>query len=520
MNKIVLRKALLLLVSFCILTGILLSCAKPEEPTPSGETATMQTTLRVTSTAKTVSTQRTTSPASTNAREDDEHDEYENPITEDPTGGDDEDPDIDDAYDRPIWEQGYDFQGRTIGFAIYGVNNTGKPKHSTTSVNNELIAQTWDDAEIYFNCLLDRVVIANAMADYIPQLTNLIMSGMNNFDFFYAQPYTVFPYMVNNNLVLPIDEYMDFENDPVLNNPWTSSVSYWKGRHYSVHTQYGVPWGVLYNPKILEQEGIPDLLDWVDNKQWTWERFLDVALTCTRDYNGDGFIDQWGCLDGAPVMTVSSFVYSNGSVPIGYDGDSYVFQLDEPQTLKGLQFVSDLFNAYEVAQTNLPLFPQGLGAMLTGVAAYYGRDNCVPNGIYAGWVPMPMGPDVNDYIGVAETCSYYCLAANTQHPKDMAHLLYYLYTYTDPRMLHFITREEMSKNSGTAYFPQGSERQRNLYGRYALNALIDVPMVVFTEARSIINVDIMNAIVGEHITPVYAISTNKARIQESINAIQ
>jgi multiple sugar transport system substrate-binding protein len=59
--------------------------------------------------------------------------------------------------------------------------------------------------------------------------------------------------------------------------------------------QYGLPWNggelmVYYNPTLLREAGLPD----PPPRDWTIEQFTEYCRRLTKDYDGDGRIDQFG----------------------------------------------------------------------------------------------------------------------------------------------------------------------------------------------------------------------------------
>lgn len=53
-----------------------------------------------------------------------------------------------------------------------------------------------------------------------------------------------------------------------------------------------VPTLMFVNRTLLEREGIP-----MPQEDWTWEDFIKICEQVTKDFNGDGKLDQYGVLD-------------------------------------------------------------------------------------------------------------------------------------------------------------------------------------------------------------------------------
>ncbi|MDO4325209.1 MAG: extracellular solute-binding protein [bacterium] len=107
------------------------------------------------------------------------------------------------------------------------------------------------------------------------------------------------------------------------------SAAYYKGAYLYGNirgVQYALPYEsvptlMFVNKTLLDKEGIP-----MPKESWTWDDFLALCQQVTRDTDGDGIIDQFGCFD----FDWKEAVCSNGAVlfeengTVSYFGDSKV----------------------------------------------------------------------------------------------------------------------------------------------------------------------------------------------------
>ncbi len=150
------------------------------------------------------------------------------------------------------------------------------------------------------------------------------------------------------------------------------------------------------NNDIFDREGIPSLYETVWSNQWTWDRFLDVAIKTTKDINADGIVDQWG-ISSDDFSTISSLVASNGGGLVYKNSDGvYVNGYGQAAVQRALQFFSELSFTYKVTSGNqIQSFYKGNAAMamntnistMNAITKTYHLNTTV--------VPPPMGPDVN-----------------------------------------------------------------------------------------------------------------------------
>lgn len=107
---------------------------------------------------------------------------------------------------------------------------------------------------------------------------------------------------------------------------------------------YGLPgdvdiYAMFYNKTMFDKYGIP-----YPDETWDWNKYLEVARKLTKDLNGDGRIDQWGCI---PDPWWQDYVWQNGGEIISKDGKKCL--LDQPEAYEAIQFASDLRCKYRVA---------------------------------------------------------------------------------------------------------------------------------------------------------------------------
>ncbi len=92
-----------------------------------------------------------------------------------------------------------------------------------------------------------------------------------------------------------------------------------------------VPTLMFVNKSILEREGIP-----MPGKAWTWEDFLSVCRQITKDVDGDGTIDQYGCYDYGWKEAADA----NGAVLFDEIGRTSSFS--DPKVEAAVRFVKEL----------------------------------------------------------------------------------------------------------------------------------------------------------------------------------
>lgn len=90
-------------------------------------------------------------------------------------------------------------------------------------------------------------------------------------------------------------------------------------------SQYALPYETVpvlmfVNKSLLEEEGVQ-----VPDNDWTWDDFYRICRQVTKDKDGDGMLDQFGCYD----YTWKNALYSNGGRLFDEDGRKVYFNSDK-----------------------------------------------------------------------------------------------------------------------------------------------------------------------------------------------
>ena len=108
---------------------------------------------------------------------------------------------------------------------------------------------------------------------------------------------------------------------------------------------------VFYNKDLFDQAGLPYPTD-----DWTWDDMLNLAKKLTKK-DAAGRVIQYGFYGWA----WQNFIYGNGGGLVDDVKSPTKTILDDPKSVEGLQFYTDLINKYEVMPTPLALANLGMG---------------------------------------------------------------------------------------------------------------------------------------------------------------
>jgi multiple sugar transport system substrate-binding protein len=111
---------------------------------------------------------------------------------------------------------------------------------------------------------------------------------------------------------------------------------------------------VFYNKDLFDEAGLSYPTD-----DWTWDDMLAKAQALVKR-DATGRIVQYGFYGWA----WQNFIYGNGGALVDDVKKPAITRLDDPLSIEGLQFYSDLINKYQVMPTPVALANLGMGVDL------------------------------------------------------------------------------------------------------------------------------------------------------------
>nr|WP_078556808.1 extracellular solute-binding protein [Bacillus alkalicellulosilyticus] len=232
--------------------------------------------------------------------------------------------------------------------------------------------------------------------------------------------YTI-PTLVQQDLLWPIDEYT--QNPNAFNQIMTNELYVHEGRGYGfTQDQANLVQGIFYNRTLMNELGMTPLQNYVDEDNWNWETFIEVAKEANQDTNNDGSLDTWGL---ANRSLLEPALYSNNTGLT--DGDQQI--LEDPATIEALEFVSKIATENVARPTEGgdwtepgQFFRQGNTLMLAAADwELGGLNNDMPD-YDIGFVPFPKGPSADSFHSVEAMLQALTIPKAIENPEQLMYI--------------------------------------------------------------------------------------------------
>lgn len=232
--------------------------------------------------------------------------------------------------------------------------------------------------------------------------------------------YTI-PTLTQQGLLWPVDEYTT--NEKVFNQKVRNEISQYDGKSYGFSADTSNPWGgIFYNRTLMDKLGMKPFQEYVDNDQWNWETFMQVAKEANRDTNNDGKLDTWG-LTSFNLLTEA--LISNEADLVNGDQQS----LDDPKTVEALNLVSRILTEkvsrpQESGEWDEPgrFFRQGNVLFHAGPTWDLGNIKKDMENSDIGFLPYPKGPSASEYHNGTTEYELLTIPKAVEHPERLIYL--------------------------------------------------------------------------------------------------
>lgn len=253
--------------------------------------------------------------------------------------------------------------------------------------------------EEYFNVNIELIVVPGY--DPIESIISGVAGGDPVADVFFIQSPPMMARIAKEGALYPITDIYDetyFAKLPSFKQDFAQKYGTFNGELYFIpQNELILMEALLFNKRIFEEEGLPDLYELVANDEWTFDVLKEIAVSATKDFDGDGVIDQYGFADYIPPFTAINMMLANGVELVSQDADgNYIASFNTPEAVEAVQMLQDFHVIHntspEMFLPSLEATDQGKTAIIAGDYTLLSRFADLSVDEY-GIVPYPRGPN-------------------------------------------------------------------------------------------------------------------------------
>ena len=452
--KKIFNKGFMVLMGLVLLFSFSVGCARKNTPQT---TATTTKKTAVSTTLKASSAKKTTTATGTQAQVDQPYDDTEQ---EDQT---------DTTEPGSVEEETIDLNGKSIRFLAVNSDPSQIPTPGVhENINHTIFGQSRLDVENKYNV---KFVFSPSNPTGWPQMANYFaqdfMAGLNSWDFVWSNSVNMMPAHAVNDLIRPIDGIVQDMNDKKWKNHsvW-GFYPEWGGKKWGIAANWVLPqYQTHYNKDILAREGLEDIQMLARENQWNWDRFMEYAIKATRDFNGDGVIDQWGVYNVNSNQLFEALMLANGVQYLKMEEQRIISNLNSPEVLTTLGLIYDMFNVQKIIYTNAAdnVYAKNQALLCFGQRSLW-SNFIMKAGIANGYAPMPMGPSVNRYTNVKTSLTFIAIPSYNSDPdlEDMIYIVMDLMDRDDTWKSAGYDLEQMGRTSLASWSYSELEMEYNL----------------------------------------------------------
>lgn len=229
------------------------------------------------------------------------------------------------------------------------------------------------------------------------------------------------PVLTKQDMFWPVDEYTKNEN--AFNQRMTTEFSQYEGRGYGFSENAGnLISGIFYNRTLMKKLGMKPLQEYVNEDNWNWETFTQVAKEANKDTDNNGKLDVWGLASGEFL----EMALASNETDLTVDDKQ---NLDDPKLLEVFKFIAKL-GAEKVArpteggdwQEPAQFFRQGNTLMYAGADYEANGFKTDMKDYDIGFVPFPKGPNATEYHSVESNVQFLTIPKKAENPDQLLYI--------------------------------------------------------------------------------------------------
>ena len=217
-----------------------------------------------------------------------------------------------------------------------------EPNLSEVTAAEAIFEEVRHKVEKEYNCKIKILAIDNT----IENVRTKVLAGDKIADIIDVEGFNLLP-MARAGYIIPLEgvEGLNIKDSRYIQG--YSDFTEFNGKHYGLNFMRPAEARVcmIYNRDLLEKYGISeDPQELMKSNKWTFDKFREMCKTATRDTNGDGQNDSYGCYVALPQTFGLSMISANNGKLVSTEGGVASESFNDTKVLNALNFVYDLVN--------------------------------------------------------------------------------------------------------------------------------------------------------------------------------
>lgn len=402
-----------------------------------------------------------------------------------------------------------------------------EPNLSEVTAAEAIFEEVRHKVEEDYNCKIKILAIDNT----IENVRTKVLAGDKIADIIDVEGFNLLP-MARAGYIIPLEgvEGLNIKDSRYIQG--YSDFTEFNGKHYGLNFMRPAEARVcmIYNRDLLEKYGISeDPQELMKSNKWTFDKFREMCKTATRDTNGDGQNDSYGCYVALPETFGLSMISANNGKLVSTEGGVASESFNDAKVLNALNFVYDLVNKDKTVAYG-DTFGSGfsekdaIAKFVAGELAFFYCETWQINQLLKptcgdldyGLISLPMGPDASGYVSPSENARNFCITSTNKDVDKTVTILNALAKYTaeygeGEDWWHYDLQMD--------YFQEGDTASVDVYTTLLDNATLDLGVGVTELWDNFKTSVIWEACYQNKGTPASKIEAITGKYQSTIDAV-
>ncbi|MBQ5316392.1 MAG: extracellular solute-binding protein [Oscillospiraceae bacterium] len=251
-------------------------------------------------------------------------------------------------------------------------------------------------------------------------LSTQVLGGTSP-DLFPAADLDTFPGKAISGMFEPFDDYLDFDSDL-----WTvgakklSDDHMLGGKHYVSVVSTDAGCVCIYNKRVIEENGLPDPAELLDEGKWDWNAFKDMCMQFSdpdeKKYGFDGWWFEINLLltTGKPVIDVEDGVIKSNLMSTEMERcENLMLDMNKNQLPLPKAEYDWVEQPQRIAEGTTLFYPCGVWCLYETDLSKFGAEGEIM------FVPMPKDPEADKYY-LPSGVDAYALCKGAPNPEGAA----------------------------------------------------------------------------------------------------